>query len=121
MLEITESQWSILSQNLDTQFIKKCARRIKVDFPEAFLKYDIHPDNLVTLVRDSLKRAKGYGLQYKADLILFLDCTMTLGPNFDHDSQHPAIFEILQRNDIDGSEKMKLIDEYLYFGMDEPR
>jgi len=121
MLNLREDQMEALGRAGEETFVTRMADHLRRDFPAELQRHGIAPAQVEDLVRRGMADARGYGVEYEADLQLYLECLLLLGPAFDRDPQLPWARAILTRGDLDGAGKMDQIDEALLFALGEPR
>jgi len=121
MLIIRQEQMDVLNAYMNDKFTQELAVHIAKDFPEACQKYSLDENNLRDFVQNGLARAKEmYGIDYKDDLTLFVECMVLLEPNFDQSDNFPWAKEILTDEKLNGAEKMEEIDQYMIFNLERP-
>jgi hypothetical protein len=121
MLKIRKEQMDALGAYMLRQFEKRMVKHLRKDFPKELQEHNIKKQDLEQMVRRGIADAKNYGVEYEDDLKLYVECMLLLSPNFDQDERFPWAKQILTREDVDGDIKMSEINEYLIFGMQEPK
>lgn len=113
MLRIRPSQFEVFSQIMHDRYVERMRQMLVEDFPDRFTTYSV--TEIAMFVRNALEDAKSFGISSESDLTLYVRCQGLLGINFDTQPQHAWAREILERDDLDGTEKMDRIHDYLVF------
>lgn len=120
MLVIRKAQIDALLKSQEDAFVKRMAEHLKKNFEKEVLKLGIQADDLNLVIRKGLYNAYQYNIIYQRDLILYTECLAILGLDFDKSMRYPIVSEILNKKDLDGTEKMDNISEFLTFELDQP-
>lgn len=81
MLAIRAEQFAVLERHAQEAFERRLVKDLRSSFPQ---KCDGREDqDLLSLARDAVARARRYGLESERDLGLFTDLWLVLGESFD--------------------------------------
>lgn len=116
MLVIRTEQIDVFSRALMDDFVRRMAEHLETDFPTEVARLNLEKPQLIGFVREGIEQAKRYAIEYEADLQLYVDCLVTLGPDF---AQKPWAAAILNDYFKSGEDKMAEISEYMLFGLPE--
>jgi hypothetical protein len=116
---IRVDQFAAFSRALRENFLRAMTGHLRTDFAADLTARGIADEQLEALVRRSADQAGEYGFTSEQHLRLYLECIAILGPDFD--TKNSAIREILTREDASADEKISEINEFLIFGLQEPR
>jgi hypothetical protein len=116
VLPVSDDQLTAMARARDTRFVTRLTERLGRRFPGRMASFGVEREAEEPFVAALVNRARGYGIRYEADIALYLDAAMTLGPQFDTDPMHPEIATVLSNPELTGDEKMDFVDEYLVFG-----
>jgi hypothetical protein len=94
-------------------FVRAQAARLRIAFPKEMELID--DQSLLLRIDGAVERAANYGVVLEPDLELFLDCTFMMSPEFDTDRRFRWANDILNRPDLDGTDKMSMIHDHLLF------
>lgn len=111
MLVIRRQQMEKLSQYMIEQFKDRMVTHLQSTFPDQ--TREMEERNLRDVIQAGIKKAESYKVVIEDDVQLFLECMITYGADFDINPETAWAGEILQQEDMDGSEKMDRIDEYI--------
>jgi len=117
-MRIRKEQMEAFSQRQEEAFIDRMVKHLAEDFPEERSARRIPESDLERLVRRGMEDAQRYGVVDEADVKLYLECMVILGPGFDEDPKIPWARDILKDENRDGNAKMDEIHEHLLFGME---
>jgi hypothetical protein len=120
-LLIREKQMQAFSQSCLDKFACRLANHLRCNYASNLDDLGINNEEVVPFVKNGIKNAQQYGIEYDDDLELYVECMVLLCPTFDQDSRFPWAREILKRKDIDGETKMAEIGEYMTFGLEDPK
>lgn len=116
MLTITSNQLSLINKSAIGIFIRKCIENINEKFPDGFEKAGINKEDQEKVISNALKDARSYGIDIEPDLLLYTECIILLGINFDKKHKMPDWPSgILNDPSLSGESKMNLIHEHLIF------
>ncbi len=114
MVVIREQQMEAFARVLMDRFVQRTVEHLLQDLPEETASLGLDRPKLEDFVRKGIRQAKNYGIQYDHDLQLYVDCMVTLEPEFD---RLPWAAPILNDGQKSGEEKMDAISEYMLFGL----
>ncbi len=109
MLIIRKEQIEILGKYMEEQFVECAVRFIGSAFAHELQGYQDH--NLHSMVREGISKAREYGIEYKDDVMRFLEFMIKYGSTFFDDKGLSEVREILNK-DIDGTAKIILLEDY---------
>jgi hypothetical protein len=109
MLAIRPEQMDALGDQSRKQFLQRMADFLRDKFSDRAKKTD--NGQIDTFVERGVDKAETYGIEYEDDIRQFLEYLVIYGPDMDVQMETAWIGDILRRADIDGTYKMKLIDE----------
>lgn len=109
MLTIRAEQMDAFRGHMRTQYEQRMAKHLREKFPDRTEKVD--DKKMHTIVKQGIDKAEGYGIEYEDDIRQFLEYLVIYGPHMDSRKRTKWIGDILRRQDLDGTRKMKLIDE----------
>ncbi|MEZ5582695.1 MAG: hypothetical protein R3F37_07930 [Candidatus Competibacteraceae bacterium] len=109
MLIIRREQMDRLGQQMEKVFAKRMVTYLRDAYPERTQKVD--DERLAEVVQHGIEKAQSHNVEYEDDIRRFLDYMMLYGPKMDSQSSTSWIGNILRRADLDGTEKMDLLDE----------
>ena len=115
MLMIRKKQMEYFREHANKQFRDRMAVHLRSNFLEQtklMKEYDLR-----NTIQAGIEKAKGYSVIAEDDVQRFLECMMTYGTEFDVNTKTSWVGDILQREDIDGSMKMDLIDSFEIFNL----
>lgn|GEM_PF-1460719 len=119
MLVIRKTQIEALLKSQEDSFIDRMKVHLRSEFPKEISGFGIKDKDLEMIIRKGLTDAYQYRIIYENDLILYIECIAVLGPDFDKKAKYPAVIEILNRDDLDGSAKMDKLSDYLTFELNQ--
>ena len=119
-MKVREEQLQALAADHEEAFVQQMVSHLNDDFKEQLTKQGLKSDQIEPLVRLGISRAKKYDVVLKSDVWLYIECMVLFSPDFDENPDTSWAGEILRRSDIDGSQKMSEINDYMLFGLDEP-
>lgn len=103
------------------KFVQELAAHILYDFHEECEKYSLNEYNIETFVKNGVEKAMNvYGIEYQDDLTFFVECKVLLAPDFDYNVNYSWAQDILFDDNLNGSEKMAEIEQYMLFNLEEP-
>jgi hypothetical protein len=113
MLQIRKEQIQALAAARCPEYIKSMAKMLREDFPDAF--GTIPTEAIERTVSEVIAEATAYGVFLTTDLTLYIRLQAILGRQFDTNPQHVWARTILERSDLNGTEKMDLIHDHMLF------
>jgi hypothetical protein len=119
VLVIRKAQLDAFLKSQEDSFIRRMAEHLKKKFEKEISKHGIQTNDLNIIARKGLNSANKYNIIYEDDVTLYIECIAILGPDFDINMKYPEVSEILNKKDLDGTEKMDLISEFLTFELDQ--
>jgi hypothetical protein len=108
MLTIRKEQMDVLSTHMRNQFEQRMIKHLRAKFPDR--TKDLPDERIGLVVQDSMRKAKGYGVEYEEDIRRFTEYLVIYGMRFDVREETRWIGDILRRKDLSGAAKMDLID-----------
>lgn len=118
MLVISKDQMNVFSDFMFGQFKNRMAHNLQENFPEKTSA--ISDEDLHTLILEGIDKAESYDITDEVDIERYLECMMRYGPDFDHSPSTSWAVDILNEDDITGTEKMNKINDYeLFILMDD--
>ena len=119
-MKVRDQHINALALDKEKAFIREMSSHLNANFKEQLVKQGLEADQVESLVRLGISRAKTYEVTLKPDVQLFIECMVLFSPDFDENPDTSWAGEILRRSDIDGSQKMSEINDYMLFGLEEP-
>lgn len=119
MLTIRNKQMDAFKSLFIRQFVEAALTNISDKFPDRFR--EMGEEAARRLVEKGIRKAEGYGITGKEDVILFIDLMMEIDPDFDAMESLDWIRDILEDDGLDGEAKMELIYDDLPDDLDEIR
>lgn len=113
MLMIRKKQMEVLEEYSLDAFVDRMVNHLRFAF-EAEVR-DIPDDELRELIRKGVVNAEQYGIEDEADVERFIEYVARFGADFGQTTQTIWADEILSNMEIDGTEKMNMIDDYDLF------
>lgn len=113
MLEIRREQIQGMASTLCPEFIGRMASMLREDFPNTFGK--LPAETVRSSVAAAIAQATAYGVFLEPDLTFYVRLQAVLGPEFDKDPNHRWARTILERGDLNGTEKMDSIHDEIVF------
>ena len=108
MLTIRKEQMDVLSAYMHHQFEQRMIKHLRAKFPDR--TKDLPDERIRLVVQDSIRKAKGYDIEYEDDIRRFTEYLVIYGMRFDVREETRWIGDILRRDDLTGTAKMDLID-----------
>lgn len=118
MLLIRKAQIEALLKSQEDSFISHMKDHLLRNFQKEISKLGIKENALNHIIRNELNNAYKYDIIFENDMILYIECFAILGPDFDRNMKHQIVTEILNSKELDSSEKMDKIGEYITFELD---
>ena len=109
MLIMTEEQMSNLSQVPIKQFEQDMFIYLTDNFPEDIKNKS--KQELQTLIHNGIEQAEQYQIEYEDDVRRYLEFIVMYAEDFDKNHDTAWAHKILHSEELDGTEKMDLIDE----------
>jgi hypothetical protein len=103
------------SKYLLDDYVKGVRCHLEAHFPKELNEQGINEPDLDQFVLQGMIEARKYGVTKEFDVRLYIECLVSLGPKFAKNKDTAWAGVILNRDDIDGTEKMVLINDYLIF------
>ena len=110
-------QMIVMQETAHMKYIDNLANHIQARFPSEANSRGLTGTALRAALREALFDAQRYGITDAADLELYGDCAVLLGPGFDRNVSYEWAGAILRREDFTGRDKMNAINEHLLFGL----
>lgn len=108
MLTIRKEQMDVLSAYARNQFEQRMIKHLRAKFPDR--TKDLPDERIRLVVQDSMRKAKGYHIEYEDDIRRFTEYLVIYGTRLDVREETHWIGDILRRDDLTGTAKMDLID-----------
>ena len=108
MLSIRQEQMDVLSAYTRNQFEQRMIKHLREKFPDR--TKDLPDEKIRLVVQDSMRKAKGYNIEYEDDIRRFTVYLVIYGTRLDTREETQWIGNILRRDDLTGTAKMDLID-----------
>jgi len=121
MLEIREYQMDALSGQQVEEFVIRMKKRLHQYFDKEIVTLHLDQKGVDWLIRKGLADANRYRVVRFDDVEVYIEGMVVFSPNYDSNPNFDWAGKILRRNDIEGSEKMDLINNYMLFssGVDD--
>lgn len=113
MLIIRNEQLDILKKYMLDQFEDRMLVHLRTNFPENTKKLD--DSYLREMIQFGIDRSKKYDVIAENDIRQYLEYMIMYSPNFDQIPETTWAGEILKDNNLNGSEKMRKIDNVSLF------
>jgi glucose-6-phosphate 1-dehydrogenase len=110
MLVIRDEQIEALDESMLRSFRNHMVSHLRKACPER--TSGMSDEELRALIQGGIDRAESYEIFEDEDVRRFLEYMLILNPDFDQDSSFPEIQEILNDEEMDGTEKMDEVDFY---------
>ncbi|MDP3000156.1 MAG: hypothetical protein Q8N47_21915 [Bryobacterales bacterium] len=110
MITLRDAHLDAFQQVSLKQFEDRMVDHLRNDFADR-TKDRLEPD-LRSLVRDSVAKAKTYGVVAEDDVQRFIDCRMIYGPEFDTAKETHWAGQILRTPSLNGTEKMDYVEKF---------
>jgi glucose-6-phosphate 1-dehydrogenase len=110
MLVIRDEQIKALDESMLRSFKNRMVSYLREACPKEAL--NMSDEELRSLIQGGIDKAESYGIFEDEDVRRFLEYMLILNPDFDQDSSFPEIQEILNDEEMDGTEKMDEVDFY---------
>ena len=110
MLVIRDEQIEALDESMLRSFKNHMVSHLRKVCPEE--TSGMSDEELRALIQGGIDKAESYEIFEDDDVRRFLEYMLILSPDFDQDSSFPEIREILNNEEMDGTEKMDEIDFY---------
>jgi hypothetical protein len=108
MLIIRDEQMDVLRAHMRRQYEQHIVKHLREKFPDR--TKDLPDKRIRDTMQNGMKKAEGYGLEYEDDIRRFIEYSVMYGTKSDNQEETRWIGDILQRNDLDGTAKMDMID-----------
>ena len=109
MLTMTEAQMSSLEQVPLKQFERDMFIYLTDNFAED--TKDTSKQELEALIHKGIEQAKQYQIEFEDDVRRYLEFMVMYAQDFDKNSDTAWAYKTLHSEELDGTEKMDLIDE----------
>jgi hypothetical protein len=98
--------------DLRARFENRLVAHVEEAYPEKV--WDIALSDLGVRIHRAIDQAITYGIKIEEDVATFVDLTFELGQHFDTDPEHEWAQPILRDPNLEGHEKVNMIEEALY-------
>lgn len=109
MLRIRKEQNDALAEYMLSEFVKRVMVHLRAEYPQE--TQPMNDEELRDFVEDGIQKAEGYNIELEDDVQEFIEFMVVYGPKFDNDPKFRWAKQILDNNDLDGSEKMDEIGQ----------
>ena len=110
MLVIRDDQIEAFDESMLRNFKNRMVSHLRTACPQE--TSDMSEEELRALIQGGIDKAESYEIFEDDDVRRFLEYMLILNPDFDQDSSFPEIQEILNDEEMDGTEKMDEVDYY---------
>lgn len=110
MLVIRDDQIEAFDESMLRSFKNRMVSHLRTACPKE--TSGISDEELRALIQEGIDKAESYEIFEDNDVRRFLEYMSILNPDFDQNSSFPEILEILNHEEMDGTEKMDEIDFY---------
>lgn len=111
MLVIRKEQMEVFSRYMLKKFEDRMVIHLQSSFSEP--TKGMPETDLRSMIQTATDKAKVYNVTTEDDVQRYLEYMMIYGPKFDTDPKTMWARKILRTEDIDGTEKMELMDEHV--------
>lgn len=108
-MKIREEQKQALLLSLEDNFVQRMVRHLWNDFPKQCEAQALHEEDMESLVRQGMDRARDYGLFSEGEIQRYLECMVIFGPEFDQNQKYPWASDILNSADLNSSQKSEAL------------
>lgn len=108
MLRITQAQMDLMSASMHERFERAMAAHARATFPAQTAQAS--EAQLLDAIRFVVQQGQGYGILFQDDLRRFMELFFSHGPHFLSDARFAPLLTALQREDVDGTQKMDEVD-----------
>ena len=108
MLVIRKEQIDVFEKKITEEFYKRMINRLSNTYPEETSA--ISDESLLAMITSASVKAESSGIVEEEDVQRFLGCMVMHGPDFDRESAHPEVQEILADAGLNAEEKVELIE-----------
>ena len=110
MLKIRAEQMAVLEAYMVRQFEARMKIHLQKNFPNETQR--MSDAELQRFVQVGIKQAKRYGIELEDDIQSYLEMMVLYGVDFDNNPKTAWAGEILRTEDINGTAKMELLEDY---------
>ena len=107
MLVIRDAQMKTFSESSVRVFVDSTVQRLFSVFPEKC--QDLGRDGVISLVKEGVKKARGYEIFGESAVELFIDLMVLINPTFDTLEENEWMLGILEDHELDDDAKIKLV------------
>lgn len=108
-MKIREEQKQALFLSLVDTFVQRMVRHLWDGFPKQCEAQAWQEEDIESLVRQGMDRARDYGLFSEGEIQRYLECMVIFGPEFDQDQKYPWASDILNSVDLSSSQKSEAL------------
>jgi hypothetical protein len=116
MFRLSHEQLQALSSRAQDDFLKRTTSHLLDNFSAELSRHELRSNQVEELVQRGVEEAKSFGVEHEEDVRLYIECMLVVHPRFASARDTPWFGEILQREDLSGTEKMDRIHDQLVFG-----
>jgi hypothetical protein len=110
---IRRKQMESFTNQMRRQFEQRMGHHLRAKFPRETTSLDER--TLEHLTISGIRRAERYGINFEDDIQRYLEYMMVLSHDFDTNPRTAWAGNILRRRDIDGAQKIDVIDSVYLF------
>ncbi len=111
MLIIRNEQMDVLSEYMVEHFVHEASLHLRKLFPDQIK--DVPDAELRPLIYTGIKNSGEYDITIEEDVLRYLEFMITYGADFDSNPDTSWAEEILNKEDVRGTEKIRLLDRYI--------
>ncbi len=104
-MKIRKEQLRILSEHRVDDFVRRMARHVTEDLPRQCEAQSLTEADADSFVRRGIAAARDHDITTEVGVRQYIDCMVTLGPEFDSDARYPWAQEILSDDGLSPAEK----------------
>lgn len=108
MLSITHAQLKTLQSRTSAEFVRQMVAHVRDCYPQRAA--DQSGAEVAALVQEALREAQNHDIVLQDDIRRFVECCVTYGSRLSAREDTRWIGDILNRRDLDGTQKMDIID-----------
>ncbi len=109
MLIIRKEQMDLFRAAMRKRFETRMVEHIRQTFPER--TRDVSDERIYNAVQESMRKAESFGIELEDDIRRFIEYLVIYGTQLDIKEDIRWLGEILRREDLNGTEKMDMIDD----------
>ncbi len=117
MFRLSNEQLQALSSHVQDDFLKRTTSHLLGNFSAELARHGLRSSQVEEFVQWGVKEARSFGVVHEEDVRLYVECMLVVHPRFAWSQDTPCFGEILQREDLSGTEKMDRVHDQLVFGL----